>query len=274
MPGGVADEEDAVLGGRPQLVRDPVALVAHRRKVEIARETPRGLLHVVGGPKGANAHTQLIAGWKAPRVAGAHIAGIDPQLERVPAAVGMDLEASREARLGRLDRLAVGEHSPPAERVNDQRRAQRAAVGLDRAGAASGDGRGLELEPRALRLRPQQRAQLAVVEGRERPRQRPAGCAPRRVHDQLVEGLAMRGLELEHGQPLGGHRARRRLPLADLVAVHDEDLRAAACELARDREPGEARAADENIAIVLQAGALGSPLRGPDRHLSPMIRLR
>ena len=33
MPGGVADEEDAVLGRSPQLVRDPVALEAHGLRV-------------------------------------------------------------------------------------------------------------------------------------------------------------------------------------------------------------------------------------------------
>src|SRR6266480_3413555 len=35
LAGGIADEEDAVLDPGPELVRDPVALVAHRRALEV-----------------------------------------------------------------------------------------------------------------------------------------------------------------------------------------------------------------------------------------------
>jgi len=41
----------------------------------------------------------------------------------------VDLQAAREPRRGRLDRLGrVGEHAPPAERVDDQRGCEIAAV--------------------------------------------------------------------------------------------------------------------------------------------------
>ncbi len=44
MPGGVADEEDAVLDRRAQLVGNPVALVAVGRQAEVAGSRTVGSL--------------------------------------------------------------------------------------------------------------------------------------------------------------------------------------------------------------------------------------
>ena len=48
------------------------------------------------------------------------------------------------------------------------------------------------------------------------------------------------------------------LALADLVAVEHEHARAAAGQLARDREAGEARSADENVVIPAERGTIGA----------------
>ncbi len=165
---------------------------------------------------------------------------------------------------GRLDRRGVGEHAPPAERVDDQRRAQLAAVGDHGVTVASGHRRRLELG--VAGAIPEQRAQLAVVEGRERPRQLPAGGAPRGVDDQLVEALALRGGEVHRAQPLRRDAAGRGLALADLVAIEHENPGAGARKLARDGEPGEARTAHQHVAVLLQGRALDSPLGRSHRH--------
>ena len=107
VPGGVADEEDAVLGGRAQLVRDPVALEAHRRQREVAGERDGRVLDVVAGLERADADAQLAGGREAPAVTGAHVAGVDPDLEVLAGPLRMHLEAAREARLRWLDRPLV-----------------------------------------------------------------------------------------------------------------------------------------------------------------------
>ena len=82
------------------------------------------------------------------------------------------------ARLGRLDVLAGAEHPPPAERVDDQRRGDVAAVRAHRRVlSAADDLRGLELGRAALLQ--QQPAELRIVERREGEGQRPAGLARR-----------------------------------------------------------------------------------------------
>ena len=107
VPGAVADEEDAVLDGRAHLVGDPVALVAHGGDVEVAGQAHGRLLDVVARLERADADAQLVARGEAPRVAGAHVGGVEPQLEVVAGGVRMDLEAARQARVGRLDRRAA-----------------------------------------------------------------------------------------------------------------------------------------------------------------------
>ena len=146
-------------------------------------------------------------------------------------------------------------------------RAARRGRSATRVAPAAGHRRGLELERRRrVGLLPQQRAQLAVVEGRERPRQLPAGGAPGGVHDAARRSSGAARRPARAPQPRGRDRAGRGLALADLVAVDDQHARAGAGQLARDGEPREARAADEHVAVALQAGALRAPLRRSNRH--------
>src|SRR5690348_14805105 len=97
-------------------------------------------------PERADADSHLVARREAPRVARADVGGVDPQLELISAPGWVHLEATREARVRRLDRRAAGEHAPPAERVDDQRGRDVAAVGVDGVATAPGHRRGLELE--------------------------------------------------------------------------------------------------------------------------------
>ena len=83
------------------------------------------------------------------------------------ARVRVDLEPAAERRVGRLV-AALGEHPSPAERVDDQRRVQVAAVGVDGEARAPVDLRRLEAR---VALREEVLAQRAVVERRPAPRQ-------------------------------------------------------------------------------------------------------
>ena len=74
----------------------------------------------------------------------------------------------------------------------------------------------------------------------------------RGVDDELAEGLLERLLEPQRVEPAGRDPARRGLPLADLVAVDDEHVGAAAGQLARDRQAGEAGAADQHVAVAIE----------------------
>jgi hypothetical protein len=268
VPGGIADEEHAILDGAAQLVGDPVSLVALGREAEIVREPDGGVLDVMGRPEGTDSHPQLVAGGEAPRVAGADVAGVDPQLHLWTVALGMDLQATRHARVRWLDGRAIRQHATPTQTIDDQRRTQVPAVAVDDEAVTAGNGGGLELELRALALTPQQRAQLAVVEGRERPGQRPARGAKRSVDDELVEALTQRAAQLERVQPQRGHRAGRGLALADLVTVEHEHPRAAARQLPRDGQAGEAGTADQHVTVPFQRGARLSSLRRSNRHLA------
>jgi hypothetical protein len=68
MPGRIADEEDSRLGGRPELVGDPVALVAHSIDVEVGREPHGRLLDVEARVERADPDPHLVSGGKAPRI--------------------------------------------------------------------------------------------------------------------------------------------------------------------------------------------------------------
>jgi hypothetical protein len=112
----------------------------------------------------------------------------------------------------------------------------------------------------------QQLAQRPVVERRERPRQRPRERPLRGVHDEPVERLLDRAAEIEVLEPRGRGGARRRLLLADLVAVDDQDRATGACKLSCNREPCKGTTADEDVRVAVQRGALGTSLGRPDRH--------
>ena len=205
-----------------------------------SRGEPHGrLLDVVRGPERADADAHLVAGGEAPAVAGADVARVDPQLHLLAAARRVHLEAAREPRVRRLDRRRVGEHAPPAERVDDQRRAQLAAVGVHGVARSRPVTVAVSNSSSArLRLRPQQRAQLAVVERRERPRQLPARGRDSGVCTTSSSKLwRCEPIRSSASQPVRRHRAGRGLALADLVAVDHQHARAAS-RRARARPPG------------------------------------
>ena len=168
--------------GRAQLVRDPVALVAHRLRAQVLGELDGVVLHVEAGVERADADPQLVAGREAPAVAGGHDLAVDPDRQVL---VGAVRGAPRgRARAGRpaagSRRRRPGRDASRARRRSAARSRRRGRCARRVAGAAVDLG-GLEL---AVGLVEQQLAQLAVVEGRERPRQRPAArcrraCAPR-----------------------------------------------------------------------------------------------
>jgi hypothetical protein len=156
------------------------------------------------------------------------------------------------------------EHAAPAERVDDQGGGQLAPVGAHGEPFAAFDGRCLELD--IGRLRAQESAQLAVIEGRERPWQAPPERLQRRVEDEVLKGLADRALQAQRVQPRGGRGACARLALADLVAIDHEHSRARAGELAAYRQSREARAAHQDVEVALQRRALDAAFRGSNRH--------
>ena len=131
MPGRVADEEDAVLGRRAQLVGDPVALVADPVAAEVLGQELGRLADVEAGVEGADPDPHLVVGWERPAVPGRDVAAVDPDLHLLAGAARMDLEAARERRVRRLVDVVAGQDAPPAERVDDERRAEDAAVGVD-----------------------------------------------------------------------------------------------------------------------------------------------
>jgi len=180
----------------------------------------------------------------------------------------MDFEAAGEPGVRRLDVLACTEHASPAQCVDDQRRADVPAIGVDRDGAALAsaavDFGGLER--RVAALSPQVGAQGLVVEGGEREGQGPAGGSPWGVGDQPVEGLADGVRQAEVLEPSGRCGAGRGLALPDLVAVHEQDSRAARSQLARHRQAGERGAADEDVDRAGQGRPLCAAFGGPDRH--------
>src|SRR4051794_35093175 len=115
-------------------------------------------------------------------------------------------------------------------------------------------------------LLPQCLAQLAVVERAPAPRQPEASRAVRRVERHARDLLADRALDAHRLQPRGGRGAGAGLPLADLVAVDDEHVGAAAGQLARDRQPGEGGAADEHVGTLVQRRPLGAAQGAAPRH--------
>src|SRR3954447_24717543 len=132
VAGAVAGEEDAALDGSTQAVREPVALVADNVGVQAPGERDGRLLDVATRVVGADADAGLAARGHAPAVARADEVALDPDVEGIAFAVAvrvrMDLEAAAERRLGRLV-VRAREHAAPAERVDDQRGVERAAVG-------------------------------------------------------------------------------------------------------------------------------------------------
>jgi hypothetical protein len=171
-------------------------------------------------------------------------------MRAVALAVRMDLEPAAQRRVGRLV-VRLGQHPPPAHRVDDERRGELAAVAGDGAvhpGRAPAHRRALEAGIAALR--PQRLAQLAVVEGRPAPGKAVAHAAVGRGEGHRRQ-LAADGAGHAHGlQPRRRRRAGRGGARADLVAVDHQHVGGRVGsdgELARHGQPGERRAADEHV---------------------------
>ena len=182
--------------GRPELVRDPVALVADRLTLEVGGQPQGRLLHVMARVERADADPHLVPGREAPAVAGGDVVAVDPDLELVRRSPRMNLEPAGQRRVGRLEAAVPGEDPPPAERVDDERRGDLAAVGDDDVVVSVGPPafhlRGFKLR---VALLPHQPAQLPVVERRERPgKPHPHGRVGGVDHEG-AEGLADRALE-------------------------------------------------------------------------------
>ena len=275
-------------------MREPVALVAHGRHAEPAGDRARRVLDVVARLVRADADALLARRGHRPGVAAADQRAVDPDVEvRVAAArVGVDLEPARDQRLGRLHVRSRPEDAAPAERVDDQRSGDRAAVRLhddrgfalrDAVGsrrAGSGGAAGTRLRRRLARrymrhlearvaLIPQLVAERPVVERGPAPRQPEARRAVRRVERHAGQLLADRVAHPHRVQPRRRCGAGRRLALAELVAVDDQHVGPRAGELARDGQPREARAADEHVGPgrrVLERRALGAAQRRAASH--------
>jgi hypothetical protein len=96
------------------------------------------------------------------------------------------------------------------------------------------------------------------------------------VHQQRVEALAL-GLDQAHRpQPLGRDAAGGGLPLADLVAVDDQNVGTGAGKLACHGQSGEAGAADQDVATAVQRSPLVAPFGSSNWHRvdSAIIRRR
>src|SRR5262249_1046910 len=133
----IADEEDPVLRALPELVGDPVALIANRGAVQVIGQQHGGVLDVEARVEGADADPLLVMGGKPPAVACGDVAPVDPDLEIVGTLLRMDLQPAREWRVWRLVAAVGSKDAPPAERIDDQRGRDVAAVGVDGlAGAA------------------------------------------------------------------------------------------------------------------------------------------
>ena len=266
VAGAVADEEHAVLGRRAQLVREPVALVADGLGVEPARHLLRRLLDVVARLVGADADAPLAAP-RAPttRSRSGPPSGRSRRRGRCRAPSCGWTSRPREMRASGGWTLAPGpstRRQPSASTISGAVRSPRSVLHR----LARRARRTLAISNRASRLLPQRRAQLAVVEARPAPRQPEARRAVRRVERHALELLPDRALDAHRVQPRRRRRAGGRRALADLVAVDHEHVGAAAGQLARHREAGEARAADQHVGALVERRALGAAQRRAAGH--------
>ena len=191
------------------------------------------LLDVVARVERADADPHLVARGERPAVARARRSpcGSTPRGPRTDPP-GWTSSPRESSASGGWTLSSAPEHAPPAERVDEQRRRDVAAVGVDRRCRC---GR----RPSRSRTRPPTAPTAArTAAGSRRSRtSTPIGqrAVVRRVDDQRVEGLEDRILEPEVAQPLGRSGACGGLALADLVAVEHQHAGAGAAQLARDR---------------------------------------
>src|SRR4051794_39510758 len=121
VAGRVAGEENPALGAAAQLVGNPVALVADAVGIQVFGEKLGGGADVKTGIEGADPDPQLVTGRERPSVAGGDVAAVDPDLQVLAFALGVDLEPARERRVGGVGALAPGQHPAPSPRGGRER---------------------------------------------------------------------------------------------------------------------------------------------------------
>ena len=180
--------------------------------------------------------------------------------------VGVDLEPAGDRRLRRLVALG-GQHPAPAERVEDERRADVAAVRVDDVTGPPVHLRGRE-PGGGPALLPQPPAQLRVVERGPAPREAESRAAVGSPEAHAGDLLPARRLDAHRAQPRRGRGARRGRALADLVAVEDEDVRPRPGQLPCRRQAGERGAADEHVGPLARGkgSAVLAAARRPAGH--------
>ena len=223
-------------------------------------------------------------GREGPAVAGRDVAAVDPDLEVLAGAAGVHLEPARERRVGRLVAVAVGAASG-ASRARRRPAGRRRRRGRSRPRSRRRRWRPrrrpltLAVSKRGVAVAPEQLAELAVVEGREGPGEPVAGVAVGGVDRPACRSAGARRPSARSPQPLGRDAAGGGLALADLVAVDDQHVGAGAGQLARDREPGEAGAADQHVVASPSSGvrslaAFGRARPASTRSVSALPSLR
>ena len=237
--------------GRAHLVRDPVALVARRRRAP--RSPASRTVGSLTWSRGSNEPTPTRSSsprGEAPRVAGAHVladraTARGPRRCRAGGPPGRATAAHSGGWIG-LGAVERTRRQPSASTISGAVRSPRSVVTQT---AHRGPLTVAVSNSTSGALRAQQRAQLAVVEGRERPWQTPAEALQRGVEDEVGEGLADRALQAERIEPRRGRGAGAGLALADLVAVDHQHACAGSGQLTADGQSGEARTADDHVPI-------------------------
>ena len=164
----------------------------------------------------------------------------------------MDLEPARQRRVGRLVAAepASTRRQPSASTTSGA--VEVAAVGVHDVAGAAVHLRGLELEVALVG------EQLRRARGSRRSRtSRAARSARAPCGVWMTSSRELLAVRSPSGRAPRSHSvgiaAGRGLALADLVAVDHQHARARARELARHGQPGEARAADQDVAVAARA---------------------
>ena len=270
-PARVAGEEHAVLG-RPGAAGAGSSCPGSRPAAAPTSSTSRsvGCLTWIVRVERADADPQLVARGERPAVAGVDVARVDPQLE-VGAGAARDGPPGRARAAPRAaGRSSPGaEHPPPAERVDDQRRASR------RRGRCA---RRRPVRPSTFAVSNSASPHCshssshscAVVERGERPRQRPAGAARRRRVDDAASRTSAGSTP-----PARGCAATRWAPRTPRSAARRSRSGRARARARRVARSSRATASPANEAPQIRTSAsapegngvaLGAALRGSYRH--------
>ena len=127
MTGRVSNKENRVLDGRPQSVREPIALVPNRLKLETLSQPVGRLAYMTAGRVGRHPHARFAGRGDPPSVPAPHERALDPNVEILVLTIWMNLESPRQ-RCRRWLVPAPTEHAPPPQSVNHKWRLEYATV--------------------------------------------------------------------------------------------------------------------------------------------------